>query len=137
MDFTNIKGSVPTIKNHRKHIDYFKNSNSEFPLSLRELFEKEQSQQLHQASVEEQLDTVRQSLQDQNSAAQSLLSELKAQMENIQKQVTQVIKTQINQILPGNRTELFCFTTLIHPDSVMSVSCWGLFVLFSSLHSGE
>lgn len=64
------------------------------PVSSRELLENEQSQQLQQAGVEEQLNTVRQSLQDQNSAAHSLHSELRAQLENIQTQVTQVTNTQ-------------------------------------------
>lgn len=85
-------------------------------LSLRELLEKEQSQGLLQAGLEEQLDTVRQSLQEQNSAAHSLHSELKAQLENIQKQVTQVINTR--HLVPGYQTEFsFSFTTFIHPNS--------------------
>lgn len=71
-----------------------------FVLCFRELLENEQSQRLQQAGVEEQLNTVRQSLQDQNSAAQSLHSELRAQLENIQTQVTQVTNTQANQIPP-------------------------------------
>jgi len=65
-------------------------------LFFREFLENEQSQQLQQANVEEQLNTVRQSLQDHNSAAQSLQSELRAQLENIQKKVTQVTCTQAN-----------------------------------------
>nr|XP_008277434.1 PREDICTED: uncharacterized abhydrolase domain-containing protein DDB_G0269086-like [Stegastes partitus] len=63
--------------------------------TVRELLKNEQSQQLQQASVEEQLDTVRQSLQDQNSAAQSLHSELGAQLESIQKEVTQANCTRV------------------------------------------
>ncbi|XP_029974812.1 glutamic acid-rich protein-like isoform X1 [Salarias fasciatus] len=57
--------------------------------AVRELLEKEDSQRLQQASVEQQLNTVRQSLLDQNSAAVNLHSELSAQLENIQQQVTQ------------------------------------------------
>uniref|UniRef100_A0AAQ5Z6H1 Uncharacterized protein n=1 Tax=Amphiprion ocellaris TaxID=80972 RepID=A0AAQ5Z6H1_AMPOC len=70
--------------------------------AVRELLENEQSQRIQQASVEEQLDTVRQSLQDQNSAAQSLHSDLEAQLENIQRQVTQIVgETQA----PAEQTE--------------------------------
>lgn len=71
-----------------------------FLLTFRELLENDQSQRLQQASVEEQLNTVRQSLQDQSSAAHSLHSELSAQLENIQKEVTQVTNTQADQIYP-------------------------------------
>ena len=63
-------------------------------LSCRELLESEQSQRLQQASLEEQLNTVRQSLQDQSSAARSLTSGLGAQLENMQKQVSQVTYDQ-------------------------------------------
>ncbi|XP_028307656.1 neurofilament medium polypeptide [Gouania willdenowi] len=58
--------------------------------AVRELLEKEEAQQPQQASVEQQLDTVRQSLQDQNSVAQNLHSELSAQLESVQKQIAQL-----------------------------------------------
>lgn len=67
-------------------------------LSFRELLESEESQRLQQANVEVQLGTLRQSLQDQTSAARSLTSGLEAQLENIQQQVTQVTNTRANRI---------------------------------------
>ncbi|XP_041702460.1 protein Ycf2 isoform X3 [Coregonus clupeaformis] len=54
--------------------------------SVRELFEKEQTQRAQQAR-EGQLVTVQKSLQEQNSAAHSLHSELRAQLEVVQKQL--------------------------------------------------
>ncbi|XP_067381837.1 FK506-binding protein 5 isoform X2 [Channa argus] len=54
--------------------------------TVRELLESKQSPLLH-ISVDEQLNTVRQSLQDQSSAALTL----KAQLENLQKHVTQLM----------------------------------------------
>lgn len=62
-------------------------------LCFRELMETGQSQRAQQASVEEQLVTVEQSLQEQNSAAHSLHSELLTQLEAVQKQVAQVTPT--------------------------------------------
>lgn len=67
-------------------------------LSFRELLESDRSQRLQQANVEEQLDTLRRSLQDQTSAARSLTSGLEAQLENMQQQVTQVTNTRANRI---------------------------------------
>lgn len=58
--------------------------------SVKELMEMRQSQRAQQASVEEQLVTVEQSPQKQNSAAHSLHSELHAQLEAGQKQVAQL-----------------------------------------------
>ncbi|KAM9504516.1 uncharacterized protein ACWYII_047350 isoform 2-T2 [Salvelinus alpinus] len=58
--------------------------------SVKELMETGQSQRAQQASVEEQLVTVEQSPQEQNSAAHSLHSELRAQLEAVQKQVAQL-----------------------------------------------
>ncbi|KAM9750913.1 uncharacterized protein ACNS7B_007899 isoform 2-T2 [Menidia menidia] len=55
--------------------------------TVRELIKNERSRQLQQASVGEELNTVRKSLQDHASAVQSLHSELSAQLENIQKQL--------------------------------------------------
>lgn len=43
--------------------------------------------------MEEQLDALRQSLQDQSSAARRLTSGIEAQLEDIQRQVTQVTLT--------------------------------------------
>lgn len=60
-------------------------------LSFRELLESEQFQVgLQQASVEEQLNTVRQSLQDQNSVARCLRSGLGAQLESTQVHTSQI-----------------------------------------------
>lgn len=67
-------------------------------LSFRELLEREQSQRLQQASVEEQIDTLRQSLQDQTSAAKSLTAGLEAQLEDMQKQINKVINARAGQI---------------------------------------
>lgn len=67
-------------------------------LSFRELLESDRSQRLQRANVEEQLDTLRRSLQDQTSAARSLTSGLEAQLENMQQQVTQVTNTRANRI---------------------------------------
>ncbi|XP_034027407.1 CAP-Gly domain-containing linker protein 1 [Thalassophryne amazonica] len=65
---------------------------SSVPLAtVRELVEKEKLQQLQEANVEEQLRTVRQSLQDQNLTVQSLHTELTAQLDNIQNQITQLV----------------------------------------------
>uniref|UniRef100_A0A4W5LZE0 Uncharacterized protein n=1 Tax=Hucho hucho TaxID=62062 RepID=A0A4W5LZE0_9TELE len=57
--------------------------------SVKELMETGQSQRTQQASVEEQLVTVEQSPQEQNSVAHGLHSELRAQLEAVQKQVAQ------------------------------------------------
>ena len=59
-------------------------------LLRRALLEAEGVQQSKQADVEEQLSSMRQSLQEQSKAAQSLHSELSAQLEAIQSQVAQV-----------------------------------------------
>lgn len=67
-------------------------------LSFRELLESDRSQRLQRANVEEQLDTLRRSLQDETSAARSLTSGLEAQLENMQQQVTQVTNTRANRI---------------------------------------
>ncbi|CAB1336445.1 unnamed protein product, partial [Coregonus sp. 'balchen'] len=58
--------------------------------SVKELMETGQFQRAQQASVEEKLVTVEQSLQEQNSAAHSLHSEVRAQLEAAQKQVAQL-----------------------------------------------
>uniref|UniRef100_A0A4W5M084 Uncharacterized protein n=1 Tax=Hucho hucho TaxID=62062 RepID=A0A4W5M084_9TELE len=58
--------------------------------SVKELMETGQSQRTQQASVEEQLVTVEQSPQEQNSVAHGLHSELRAQLEAVQKQVAQL-----------------------------------------------
>lgn len=55
--------------------------------------------------MEEQLSALRQSLQDQTSAARSLTSGLEAQLEDMQKQVAQVTSTRANQIHPDIQTE--------------------------------
>ncbi|XP_026189462.1 neurofilament heavy polypeptide isoform X2 [Mastacembelus armatus] len=59
--------------------------------AVRELFESEQSQPAHQPNMEDLLNMLHQNLQEQNAAATSLHSELRAQLENVQKQVTQLV----------------------------------------------
>lgn len=67
-------------------------------LSFRELVEREQSQRLQQVSMEEQIDTLRQSLQDQTSAAKSLTAGLEAQLEDMQNQINKVMNSRAGQI---------------------------------------
>ncbi|XP_026222728.1 glutamic acid-rich protein isoform X2 [Anabas testudineus] len=89
-----LDGQTAGVLRLKKQLDTYQSqleANTLEVATVRELLEKEQSQGLLQAGLEEQLDTVRQSLQEQNSAAHSLHSELKAQLENIQKQVTQLV----------------------------------------------
>lgn len=62
------------------------------PPVFREALESEEFKWLQQASMEQQLGSLRQSLQDQISAAHGLTSGLQARLEDIQKQVTQVTK---------------------------------------------
>ena len=57
---------------------------------FRELLEVQHSQWAQLAGVQDQLSTVGPSVQEQSSAVQSLQSELRAQLENLQKQVAQV-----------------------------------------------
>ncbi|XP_030623688.1 immunoglobulin-like and fibronectin type III domain-containing protein 1 [Chanos chanos] len=57
---------------------------------VKELLETERIHRSQQANVEEQLSSVHQSLQEQNSAAQNLHTELSAQLESIQSQVSQL-----------------------------------------------
>ncbi|XP_056897646.1 neurofilament medium polypeptide isoform X2 [Takifugu flavidus] len=57
---------------------------------VREALQSEEFKWLQQASMEEQLGSLRQSLQDQISAAHGLTSGLQARLEDIQKQVTQL-----------------------------------------------
>lgn len=64
-----------------------------FIMFFRELLQSEELKQLQQASMEEQLSNLRQSLQGQISAAHNLTSGLQARLEDIQKQVTQVTST--------------------------------------------
>ncbi|TNM86821.1 hypothetical protein fugu_007051 [Takifugu bimaculatus] len=58
--------------------------------TVREALQSEEFKWLQQASMEEQLGSLRQSLQDQISAAHGLTSGLQARLEDIQKQVTQL-----------------------------------------------
>lgn len=62
-------------------------------MSFRESLEREESQRLQQASVEEQISSLRQSLQDQTSAAKSATAGLEAQLEDVQKQIAEVMNT--------------------------------------------
>lgn len=57
---------------------------------FREALQSEEFKWLQQASMEQQLGSLRQSLQDQISAAHGLTSGLQARLDDIQKQVTQV-----------------------------------------------
>ncbi|KAL2104216.1 hypothetical protein ACEWY4_001084 [Coilia grayii] len=57
---------------------------------VKALLEAEGLQRLQQANVEDQLDSMRASLQEQGKAAQSLHSELRAQLDAIQSQVAQL-----------------------------------------------
>lgn len=61
---------------------------------FRELLQSEESKWHQQASMEEQLRTLCQSLQDQISAAHNLTTGLQARLDDIQKQVTQVTSTK-------------------------------------------
>lgn len=66
------------------------------PPVFREALESEEFKWLQQASMEQQLASLRQSLQDQISAAHGLTSGLQARLEDIQKQVTQVTSTKLD-----------------------------------------
>lgn len=61
---------------------------------FRELLQSEESKWHQQASMEEQLRGLRQSLQDQISAAHNLTTGLQARLDDTQKQVTQVTSTK-------------------------------------------
>lgn len=61
---------------------------------FREMLQSEESKWRQQASMEEQLRSLRQSLQDQISEAHNLTTGLQARLDNIQKQVTQVTSTK-------------------------------------------
>lgn len=61
---------------------------------FRELLQSEESKWLQQASMEEQLRSLQQSLQDQISAAHNLTTGLQARLDDIQKQVAQVTSTK-------------------------------------------
>lgn len=98
-------------------------------LSFRELLEREQSQRLQQASVEEQIDTLRQSLQDQTSAAKSLTAGLEAQLEDMQNQINKVISARAGQIL----NEL-PFLSLQSPDSLAAKTHMFILVPAASVH---
>lgn len=74
------------------------------PPVFREALQSEEFKWLQQNNMEQQLDSLRQSLQDQISAAHGLTSGLQAQLEDIQKQVTQVTSTKLgtNSQLAGS-----------------------------------
>ncbi|XP_054635611.1 involucrin [Dunckerocampus dactyliophorus] len=71
-------------------------------VTLRELLPIEHAKQ---ADVEEQINAVRISIQDQNSAAQSLHSELRAQLDNLQRQVTQMVDNDQAIAEPEEQTD--------------------------------
>ncbi|XP_012991793.3 neurofilament medium polypeptide, partial [Esox lucius] len=71
---------------HQAELD----SNAAEITSVRELIEIEQSQRAQKASLEEQMVTVQQSLQEQNLVARSLHSELGTQLKAVQKRVAQL-----------------------------------------------
>ncbi|XP_061700144.1 uncharacterized protein zgc:66479 isoform X2 [Syngnathoides biaculeatus] len=58
--------------------------------AFRESLETERSAQFQQADVEEQISAVRMSVQEQNSTTGNLHAELRAQLDNLQKQVSQI-----------------------------------------------
>ncbi|KAJ8257453.1 hypothetical protein GJAV_G00185760 [Gymnothorax javanicus] len=58
-------------------------------VAVKELLEAEEAQRAQLVTVEEQLSSVRRSLEEQNMVAQTLHSELKAQLHSIQSQVQQ------------------------------------------------
>lgn len=62
-------------------------------MSSREALNREESQRLQQASVEEQINSLHQSLQDQTAAAKSATNSLEAKLEDVQKQIAEVITT--------------------------------------------
>lgn len=64
-------------------------------MSSREALEREESQRLQQSSVEEQINTLHQSLQDQTAAAKSSTAGLEAKLEDVQKQIAEVITSPI------------------------------------------
>ncbi|XP_057686013.1 myosin-4 [Corythoichthys intestinalis] len=59
--------------------------------TVRETLLKEQSEEFKQADVEEQISALQMSVQEQNSVSHSLHAQLKAQLDNLQLQVTQLI----------------------------------------------
>ncbi|XP_061652175.1 uncharacterized protein LOC133488377 isoform X1 [Phyllopteryx taeniolatus] len=59
--------------------------------TFRESLPIERSEQFQQADVEEQISAVRMSVREQNSATRSLHAELRAQLDNLQWQVTQLV----------------------------------------------
>lgn len=61
-------------------------------MSSRETLEGEESRRLQQASVEEQINSLRQSLQDQSAVAKRETAGLEATLEGLQKQIAEVIK---------------------------------------------
>lgn len=60
------------------------------PRVFRELLQSEEFKWLQQASMEQELGSLRQSLQNHISAAHDLTSGLQARLDDIQEQVTQV-----------------------------------------------
>lgn len=66
------------------------------PAVFREALQSEEFKWLQQDNMEQQLGSLRQSLQDQISAAHGLTSGLQARLEDIQKQVTQVTSTKLD-----------------------------------------
>lgn len=59
----------------------------------REALKREESQRLQQASVEEQINSLHQSLQDQTATAKSATAGLEAKLEDVQKQIAEVTTT--------------------------------------------
>lgn len=62
-------------------------------MSSREALEREESQRLQQSSMEEQINSLHQSLQDQTAAAKSATAGLEAKLEDMQKQIAEVMNT--------------------------------------------
>ncbi|XP_077411370.1 uncharacterized protein LOC144040991 [Vanacampus margaritifer] len=59
--------------------------------TIRELLPNERSAQSERADVEEQISVLQMSIREQNSASHSLQAELKTKLDNLQRQVTQMV----------------------------------------------
>lgn len=74
-----------------RHVDPIQGKKT-VAVSFRESLEREESQRLQQASVEAQISSLRQSLEDQSSAAESATAGLEAQLEGLQRQIAEVTR---------------------------------------------
>lgn len=91
---TAVEGQAAELSLLKERLDSYQARLEERMLevaALRESLEREESQRLQQASVEEQISSLRQSLQDQTSAAKSATAGLEAQLEDVQKQIAELV----------------------------------------------